>query len=147
MYVVKKRLPCKHVHERLGILWTHYTAPISYNKKKQFHAKGVFHMYCYGKVKLPLPGDKEKIHDRQGMLPNSFSEFKKQYIWVSSPSCNNSVEYFVSLSARPETYAMEETADGPGQSFLVGRHSICSLEFLWTCIHSLFQYTKIKHTT
>ncbi len=102
-------------------------------------------MYCYGEVKPPLPGDKENIHDRQGMIPNSFSEFKKQSIWVSSSSCNNSGNT-LSLSARPETYALEETADGPGQSFLAGRHSIFSLEFLWTCIHSIFQSTKIKHT-
>ncbi len=96
-------------------------------------------MYCYGEVKLPLPGDKENIHDRHGMIPNSFSEFKKQYIWVSSPSCNNSVEYFVSLCQTGDIRFLEETADGPGQSFLAGRHSICSLEFLWTCIHSIFQ--------
>ncbi len=82
--------------------------------------------------------DKEWFQTHFQSLKNSISGSLLHLVIIQ---CNT-----LSLSARPETYALEETADGPGQSFLAGIHSICSLEFLWTCIHSIFQSTKIKHT-
>lgn len=76
-----------------------------------------------------------KTNYSQRMLPNSFPEFFKyvsvSLLWIVIFQWNT-----LSLFARPETFALEKTADGPGPS--VPQKVICSLRSIWTYtfIHS-----------